>query len=123
VHIGNAPPRLSDIAAILQQGDVLTHIYNDKPGNNLFTCLPSIRVAIVRGVYLDVGHGTASFSFDIAKRALKEQIPSHSVSTDIYNHNRINGPVYDLATTMNKFLAMGYPLAEIIACVTENPAK
>jgi len=123
VHIGNAPPHLNDIANTLKQGDIITHIYNNKPGNNLFSYLSSIRKAHERGVYLDVGHGTASFSFEVAKKALEQHIPPHSISTDIYNHNRINGPVYNMATTMSKFLALGYPLEKIIACVTENPAQ
>src|SRR5699024_1735078 len=127
VHIGNAPPYLDEIADQLEQGDIITHIYNDKLGNNMFTShssiQPALQNAIKRGVYFDVGHGTASFSFEIAKQALQQRIPLHSISTDIYNHNRINGPVYNMATTLNKFLALGYSLENVIQYITENPAK
>src|SRR5699024_6869057 len=62
VHIGNAPPYLNEIANRLEQGDIITHIYNDKHGNNIFSNNPSLqkalRAAIKRGVYMDVGHGT-----------------------------------------------------------------
>lgn len=123
VHIGNAPPYLDDIADILKKGDIITHIFNDKPENSLLTYHAAIHKAIERGVYLDVGHGTSSFSFAIAKKAFEMNIPIDSISTDIYNYNRINGPVYNMATTLNKFLALGYSLEKVIDCVTKNPAN
>src|SRR5699024_8207834 len=46
VHTGNAPPYLNDIADLLEQGDIITHIYNDKPGNNMFANNPSIQPAL-----------------------------------------------------------------------------
>ena len=41
-----------------------------------------------------------------------------SISTDIYIRNRENGPVYDLATTMEKLRVVGYDWPEIIEKVT-----
>src|SRR5699024_7987708 len=79
--------------------------------------------AIHRGVYLDIGHGTSSFSYHIAKRAKEEKIPFHSISTDIYEKNQLHGPVYDMGRTLSKFLALGYSLEKIIQSVTEMPAK
>ncbi len=43
-----------------------------------------------------------------------------TISTDIYIKNRINGPVYNLSTTMEKFIYMGYSLEDIIDKVTKN---
>lgn len=45
----------------------------------------------------------------------------HSISTDIYLEN-VNGPVYSLATTLSKFLALGISLDEVIATATMAPA-
>ncbi|EIP0142294.1 amidohydrolase family protein [Salmonella enterica] len=71
---------------------------------------------------LDVGHGTASLSFAVAKRAISLGILPHTISSDIYCRNRINGPVHSLANVMSKFLAIGMSLPQVIACVTANAA-
>ncbi len=44
-------------------------------------------------------------------------------STDIYSRNRLNGPVYNLATTMEKLMCVGYSLEQVIHRVTKAPAK
>ena len=71
VHIGNNPPNLDEIADLLTRGDIITHCYNGKPNRILTpsgTLRESIQRALRRGVLLDVGHGTASFSFEVARR-------------------------------------------------------
>ncbi|MBD1222397.1 amidohydrolase/deacetylase family metallohydrolase [Virgibacillus halodenitrificans] len=127
VHIGSAPPKLQDILKVLAKGDIVTHCFNEKEGNNIFNNDPVLtnllQEAIKRGVYLDVGHGTSSFSFRTAKKAMQKKIPFQTISTDIYETNRIHGPVYNMATTLNKFLALGYSLEEVIRSVTEKPAQ
>ncbi|GIO27089.1 amidohydrolase/deacetylase family metallohydrolase [Ornithinibacillus bavariensis] len=127
VHVGSAPPLLSEIAEQLRKGDIITHCFNGKEGNTIIdddlSIKKAIRDATNRGVYLDVGHGTSSFSFEIAKQAMKGRLPLHSISTDIYEQNRLYGPVYSLATTMTKFLALGYSLEDVVKSVTETPAK
>lgn len=125
VHIGNAPPLLSEILKRLTAGDIITHCYNDKENNHIFSNgnKELLLEAINKGVYLDVGHGSASFSFDIAKRAKEENIAFDTISTDIYEGNMKNGPVYNMARTLTKFLSLGYSLEEVIKAVTEVPAK
>jgi len=125
VHIGSGPPDIADIVPKLRKGDILTHFLNGKP-NNLFDAegcpLPVLREAVRRGVRLDVGHGTASFSFAVAMAAKRHGIAPDTISSDIYRGNRINGPVYSLANVMTKFLALGYPLGDVIAAVTARAA-
>ena len=125
VHIGNNPPNLDDIAERLSAGDIITHCYNGKP-NRILTPQGELRVsvtrAISRGVRLDVGHGTASLSFAVAKRAIGLGILPHTISSDIYCRNRISGPVHSLANVMSKFLAIGMSLPQVIECVTANAA-
>jgi dihydroorotase len=70
-----------------------------------------------------VGHGTASFSFEVAKQAIAMGILPHTISSDIYCRNRINGPVHSLACVMAKFLAIGMSLPQVINCVTANAAE
>ena len=43
------------------------------------------------------------------------------ISSDIHSVS-IDGPAYDLLTTMSKFLALGVPLTEVIRATTVNPA-
>ncbi|KFC07196.1 metallo-dependent hydrolase [Trabulsiella guamensis ATCC 49490] len=126
VHIGNNPPNLDEIAELLTSGDIITHCYNGKP-NRILTPAGELRTsitrAIKRGVRLDVGHGTASFSFEVARRAISMGILPHTISSDIYCRNRIDGPVRSLASVMSKFLAIGLSLPQVIACVTDHAAE
>lgn len=125
VHIGNNPPNLDEIADLLSAGDIITHCYNGKP-NRILTPGGELRAAVTRattrGVRLDVGHGSASFSFAVAKQAISLGILPHTISSDIYCRNRIDGPVRSLANVMSKFLAIGLSLPQVIACVTDHAA-
>lgn len=125
VHIGNNPPDLDDIAERLTAGDIITHCYNGKP-NRILTPEGELRAsvtrAISRGVRFDVGHGTASLSFAVAKRAISLGILPHTISSDIYCRNRISGSVHSLANVMSKFLAIGMSLPQVIECVTASAA-
>ncbi|MGV3344750.1 amidohydrolase/deacetylase family metallohydrolase [Enterobacteriaceae bacterium LUAb1] len=125
VHIGNNPPDLAEIADLLTSGDIITHCYNGKP-NRILTPDGELRAAVKRalsrGVRLDVGHGSASFSFEVARQAIAQGILPDTISSDIYCRNRLNGPVYTLAHVMSKFFNVGMTLPQIIACVTNNVA-
>lgn len=126
VHIGNNPPNLDEIADLLSSGDIITHCYNGKPNrilNPAGELRSSITRALQRGVRLDVGHGTASFSFEVARRAIALGILPHTISSDIYCRNRIDGPVRSLALVMSKFLAIGMTLPQVIDCVTVSAAE
>ncbi len=126
VHIGSGPPDIREIVSLLSDGDVLTHCFHGKK-NGLFgedgQPLKALNDALDRGVRLDVGHGTASFSFRTAEAAEKAGIRPHTISTDIYRGNRKNGPVYSLANVMSKFLYLGYSLEEVISSVTDCAAS
>ncbi|MCS2149363.1 amidohydrolase/deacetylase family metallohydrolase [Scandinavium manionii] len=126
VHIGNNPPNLDEITELLTSGDIITHCYNGKP-NRILTPAGELRAsvsgALKRGIKLDVGHGTASFSFEVAKQAIAMGILPHTISSDIYCRNRIDGPVHSLARVMAKFLAIGMSLPQVIDCVTANAAE
>jgi len=69
-----------------------------------------------------VGHGAGSFSFDVMERCLKEGFLPDTISSDLYSAN-VNGPVYDLLTTLSKFLLLGTSLRDVIARVTVNSSR
>lgn len=127
IHIGSAPPELQEILEVLDEGDVLTHCFNGKPNGILDKDTDQIKdfakAGYEKGIVFDIGHGTDSFNFHVAETALKEGIKATSISTDIYHRNRENGPVYDLATTMEKLRVVGYSWEEILDKVTAVPAK
>ncbi|MBM3241693.1 amidohydrolase/deacetylase family metallohydrolase [Candidatus Poribacteria bacterium] len=124
-HIGFSPPSLGEILALLHRGDIVTHSFHghdnriiDDAGN----IRPEVLKARERGVILDIGHGAGSFSFETAKAMLKQHQYPDVISTDLYTAN-INGPVYDLPTTLSKFLNLGMSLEEVISAATERPAQ
>ncbi|WP_405117349.1 amidohydrolase/deacetylase family metallohydrolase [Paenibacillus sp. FSL K6-1217] len=125
VHIGSGPPDIREVIPLLRKRDIITHYLNGK-SNNLFDSagqpLEVLKEAVSRGVHLDVGHGTASFSFAVAEAAKRSGFHPDTISSDIYRGNRVNGPVFSLAHVLNKFLALGYSLEETVARVTTQAA-
>ena len=125
VHLWEGPPEVSEILGYLESGDIVTHCFN-KLSHSLFddsgNPLNEVVDAKNRGVFFDVGHGTSSFSFEVAKKAIKSGFKPDLIGTDIYSWN-YNGPVYDLATTMSKLLAAGMTLEECIDRVTSIPSR
>ncbi|WP_395520877.1 amidohydrolase/deacetylase family metallohydrolase [Enterococcus faecium] len=127
VHIGSAPPELEEVLSRMERGDVLTHCFNGKPNGILDPKTDQIKSfvwdAYNNGVVFDIGHGTDSFNFHVAETALKAGMKATSINTDIYIRNRTNGPVFDLATTLEKLRVVGYSWEEIIEKVTAVPAR
>ena len=82
----------------------------------------SVLEAMERGVIFDVGHGAGSFSWDIAERAIAQGVEPQTISSDLHSYN-VNGPVYDLANVVTKFLHLGMRFDDAIAKVTSVPAE
>lgn len=124
VHVGETPIPLADILAELRPGDVMTHCYHGREEGILDaggSVTPATRRAAERGVLFDVGHGKGSFSFQVARRALAQGFRPGTISSDLHVYN-LDGPVYDLATTMSKFLHLGLSLDEVVSMTTGAPA-
>ncbi|WP_157051940.1 amidohydrolase/deacetylase family metallohydrolase [Companilactobacillus kimchiensis] len=125
VHVGSNPPELKEILSVMEKGDILTHCFNGKE-NGILNSDDKVEEfvfqAIDDGIIFDIGHGTDSFNFHTAYVALKNQIYPQSLSTDIYHKNREHGPVYDMATCVEKMLYLGLNLKQIIPMITTVPA-
>lgn len=123
VHIGNAPPSIDEVIKLVDGKDVITHCYHNKP-NGLFDSngyvLKEVSNAIDRGVKFDIGHGSSSFSFDTYENA--KDFMHDFISSDIYDKN-IETVVKSLVHVMNKTLALGMSLDDVIGMVTSKPAK
>jgi dihydroorotase len=124
-HISFAPPETSEVMDLMRPGDVVTHCYNTHTLGIIDTegkLKPGVREARARGVLFDVGHGLGSFNFAAARKALDAGFVCDTISTDIYSLN-VNGPVFDMPTTMSKMLYLGMSLDDVLVRVTANPAK
>jgi dihydroorotase len=125
VHIGNSPMTIPEILAQLQPGDVLTHCFKGglerilDPNDRVW---PEVADAARRGILFDVGHGGGSFQWQVVQAALEQGLPPTTISTDLHQAC-IRGPVYDMPTTMSKFLMLGVPLEQVIAMSTTRPAQ
>jgi dihydroorotase len=116
---------LDDILRVMRERDILTHCYHGQTHGILDAdgrVRRSVREAMERGVIFDVGHGRGSFDWDVAEQALGQGVQPQTISSDLHAYN-VNGPVYDLATTVSKFLHLGLPLDHAIEKVTTTPAR
>ena len=124
VHVGNTPCPLSGIMDLLRPGDIITHAYHGHP-HGILDDHRSIWEDVIegrsRGILMDVGHGAGSFRFDVARSAFEQGFFPDTISTDLYTVN-VNGPVFDLPTTMSKMLNLGMPLEDIVRSTTSIPA-
>ncbi len=125
VHIAKPPPLLEDILPLMKPGDILTHCYTGQanrllePGGRL---RDFVRRAWDAGVIMDVGHGTGSFSYEVAERMLAAGMPPDVISTDIHQLS-IQGPMFDMPTTLSKFLNLGMSLPDTVERATARPAR
>lgn len=123
-HIDNPPPTRREVLDRLRPGDTLTHCFKPFPnaplrGNG--SIWPEVLEARERGVIFDIGHGYSSFGFKTAKGMIAEGFIPDVISSDVHVLC-VDGPAYDLITTMSKFVCMGVGLNEIIRAATVAPA-
>lgn len=116
---------IDDILKVMKKGDILTHTFHGSACGIMDGDSGKVRAsvldAIERGVILDVGHGAGSFSWDVVEAAMAEGVLPMTISSDLHTGN-INGPVYDLANVLTKFLHLGLSLDDVLARVTSVPA-
>lgn len=108
----------------LRPGDIYTHCFSGNRRELLpdGTPNPGLFAGRERGVYFDVGHGGGSFKWSVASACLEAGFAPDSISTDLHIGS-MNSGMQDQLTTMSKFLALGVPLADVIAQSTWNPAR
>jgi len=124
VHIDEPPPTLEEVLERLRPGDTLTHCFRPFP-NSPITGQGAVKTAVLearkRGVLFDIGHGMGSFSFKVARAMLDAGFMPDTISSDVHSLN-LEGPVFDQATTLSKFLCLGTPLTDVIRATTANVA-
>jgi dihydroorotase len=126
IHMGDTASPLPEILKILRPGDIVTHFYAPPPHgiqDDAGRILPEVRAARRRGIRFDFGNGrTEHWTWAVAESALAQGFPPDTISTDLEAVGR-KEQVFDLPTVMSKFLLLGMPLNQVIACVTSNAAR
>ncbi len=125
IHIGGTHHPLEEIFAQLRKGDIVTHSFTaNAPGiiTDDGKVLEAALEARRRGVNFDVGHGAGSFSFKVAEAAMSHGFTPATISSDVHRYN-VRGPVFDLATTLSKFMHLGMSLDEVVRLGTQAPAE
>jgi dihydroorotase len=109
----------------LRPGDVVTYCFRREPH-----CIiergrvhPAVRAARERGVLFDVGHGTASFCFDVAEAAIGDDFPPDTISTDLQRKHVESGARHDLPLVMSKLRAACMRERDVLNAVTRVPAQ
>ncbi|WP_205758639.1 amidohydrolase family protein [Qingshengfaniella alkalisoli] len=125
VHVGEAPPLIDEVFEILTPGDIVTHCFNGKRGGSIRDTPKLMEMAKRKageGILMDIGHGAASFNFEVSAQAIADGMVPYSISTDLHGRN-INGPVHDLATTVSKVHATGLSFEDCVTAITDHPRK
>lgn len=124
IHVGNTSTSLEELCLLLRPGDVVTHSFGgmeDLLIDDSGKVRDGLKEAAKRGVVFDVGHGGGGFSFTNAEKALADGFPPGNISTDLHNGS-IDGPVFDMLTTMSKFMYLGLSLDEVVRLTTQTTA-
>ena len=115
---------LADQLERFRPGDIVTYCFHAMPENLLENdrIRDCVWKARERGILFDLGHGYASFNFDVAEKAIAQGFYPDTISSDQYvRHVGINPP-HDLARTLSKLIAVGLPITEALGRATHRPA-
>src|SRR6185369_11509391 len=106
-------------------GVIFTHMYGGNRGEQDPDTKGPSQAMIdgrKRGVIFDVGHGGGSFKWSCAIPLMKAGFIPDSISTDLHYSSSLSG-MKDMLNVMDKFLAMGMSLDQVILRSSWNPAK
>jgi dihydroorotase len=127
IHMGQSFSPLRAILPLLKRGDIVTHMYAPAPNGILDDAgrlFPDVEAARRRGVIFDLGNGgNGHLSWDVVERATKQGFWPDTLSTDWTANSRDNPGVVDFPNVMSKFIMLGMPLGQVIACATVTAAR
>lgn len=109
----------------VDSGDVLSHCFTAHAGG----CLPEdgrytvlLAGAVQRGVLLDCAMAIRHCDFSVARRGMAQGFTPHCISTDLTTRNA-HTRVFDLSTTMSRFMALGMGLEDVVTAVTRTARR
>ena len=145
VHIADAPPEIDDVLELMRPGDIITHCFSGatmKLVGDDGRVLDGARRAFDAGLILDLGHGAGGMTFASGEAMIAEGLKPHVISSDLHQMSR-HGPSvitsdaaespfirvwdddtdkFDLLSCVNKLMALGLGLDEVVEAVTSRPA-
>jgi dihydroorotase len=112
------------LTKVLRPGDIYTHCFSGLRGEQDDSGGPSKAMidGRQRGIIFDAGHGGGSFAWRVAVPLVKAGFLPDSISTDLHVGS-MNAGMKDMLNVMDKFLAMGMSLDDVIVRSTWHPAK
>ncbi|HEU5315378.1 MAG TPA: amidohydrolase/deacetylase family metallohydrolase [Chloroflexota bacterium] len=127
LHLGDPPPTVEQSIPVLGGGDIVTHSFKGQPVTRLvdheLRVKPVVRAARERGVLIDVGHGSGSFSWPVARAMTEQGYWPDTISTDAHKGSLPPPIGADMPNVMSKFLHLGMPLEDVIRASTIRPAE
>ncbi len=124
VHIAPPPPKISDVLSYLKEGDIITHPFHGG-AETILDHQNRVRKefweAKERGIEIDLGLDRFHGDLRIMKASLDQGFIPDYISTDLATPN-LHHIVYDLPTTISKFLGMGMSLEDTLSRCTYAPA-
>ena len=145
VHIADAPPEIEDVLELMRPGDIITHCFSGatmKLVDDDGRVRDGVRRAVESGVILDMGHGAGGMTFASAEAMIAAGLKPHVISSDLHQMSR-HGPSvitsdaaespfirvwdddeekFDLLACVDKLMALGLDLDEVVKAVTSAPA-
>ena len=126
IHMGQTISPLPKLLALLKPGDIVTHMFAPPPNSIIDDSgqiLPEVNAARRRGVLFDLGNGRVGhLRWDMADKILKDGFLPDTFSTDWTAAAR-TAQVINFPNVMSKFLMLGMPLTQVIACATEHASR
>ena len=126
IHMGQTISPLPKLLALLKPGDIVTHMFAPPPNSIIDDSgqiLPEVKAARRRGVLFDLGNGRVGhLRWDMADKVLKDGFLPDTFSTDWTAEAR-TAQVINFPNVMSKFLMLGMPLGQVIACATGHAAR
>lgn len=125
VHCTDPALSMAEILACLGKGDIITHPYHGH-GRTLLEAggMDALAEARERGVYLDVGDAGRHISFEVMRAAIARNLWPDTISTDATERGFYNKKTtFSLPFCVSKWLNLGMPLQQAVACVTQNAAR
>jgi dihydroorotase len=127
VHITDALLPCPKILEFMKPGDVVTHCPTSLSvrimGPEKKEILREVRDAQKAGVIFGLRAWPYALYLSFRADALDQGFMPDTIATDLSIPSATRGPVFDLPTTMSKFLNLGVSLDEVFRCVTTNPAR
>jgi dihydroorotase len=120
------PPSIEQIFPLMRPGDISTHMYKGYHGGLLMHWNTRVRPCAVearqRGILFDLGHGSGSFSWEVAKPACDAGFFPDTISTDLHSSS-VQLPDCDMPNCMAKLMALGASLDDVVRWSTVNSAR